>query len=410
MNRILLIDDDLSLSRVIGYQLESSGFEVRVVNSGREGINLFKAENFQIVVTDIQMPDISGIDVLEAIRKLDQNVIVILITAFGSIDNAVEACRLGANDYLTKPFGQEQLLFVIEKALRFRELESENIQLKKELKSQHQIHSFITNNKQMKDVLEVAAQIAESNTTTLILGESGTGKELIAKAMHYNSPRSKQPLITVNCPSIPDNLLESELFGHIKGSFTGALKDRRGKFELADGGSIFLDEIGDLQEALQAKLLRVLQEQEIERLGDDRTIKVDVRIIAATNKDLMQLVAAGKFREDLYYRLNVIPITIPPLRDRIDDIPFLITHFLDKYAAGRKLHIQPEVITSLEHYPWPGNVRELENKIKRGGVLAEGKQISAEDLGLAEKEASLPLSLNLRQAREVVEKKTIRQA
>jgi two-component system NtrC family response regulator len=365
---------------VIGYQLESSGHDVRVVNSGAEGINLFKAENFQIVVTDVQMPDLSGIDVLEAIRKIDQNVIVILITAYGSIDSAVEACQLGADDYLTKPFGQEQLLFVIEKALRLRELQSENILLKKELQEKHGIDSFISNNKQMREILNIAVQVAESNTTTLILGESGTGKELIAKAMHYNSPRSKQAMITVNCPSIPGNLLESELFGHVKGSFTGAIKDRRGKFEMADGGSIFLDEIGDLQESLQAKLLRVLQEQESERLGDDKIIKVNVRIIAATNKDLLALVKEGRFREDLYYRFSVIPITIPPLRERIDDIPFLVTHFLEKYAAGRQLHIQPGVITVLEHYSWPGNVRELENLVQRLATLVRGAEITPDDL------------------------------
>jgi len=378
--RILVIDDDISLSRVIGYQLESSGYAVKVVNSGAEGINLFKAERFNIVVTDIQMPDLTGIDVLAEIRKLDQDAVVILITAYGSIDNAVEACHLGADDYLTKPFGQEQLLFVIEKALRLRKLQTENVVLKQELKGKHRLDNFISHNPQMEAVLEMVSQVADSTTTTLILGESGTGKELIAKAIHYHSSRSKQPLVTVNCPSIPDNLLESELFGHIKGSFTGALKDRRGKFELADGGSIFLDEIGDLQESLQAKLLRVLQEQEIERLGDSRLIKVDVRIIAATNKDLMQLVQAGKFREDLYYRLSVIPITIPPLRDRLDDIPFLVTYFLEKYAPGRQLNVQPEVIATLEQYSWPGNVRELENLVQRLVTLVRGEEITASDL------------------------------
>jgi len=380
MNRILLIDDDLSLSRVIGYQLESNGYAVKVVNSGAEGINLFKAENFDVIITDIQMPDITGIDVLEEIRKVNQNVIVILITAYGSIDSAVEACHLGADDYLTKPFGQEQLLFVIEKALRLRELQTENIQLKKELKGKHRFDRFITHNSKMETVLEMAAQVADSTTTTLILGESGTGKELIAKAIHYHSPRAKQPMITVNCPSIPDNLLESELFGHVKGSFTGAVRDRRGKFELANGGSLFLDEIGDLQESLQAKLLRVLQEQEIERLGDDKVIKVDVRIIAATNKDLMHLVRQGKFREDLFYRLSVIPIMIPPLRERIDDIPFLVTHFLEKYAPGRQFLIQPEVISALEHYAWPGNVRELENLMQRLATLIRSDEISLQDL------------------------------
>ncbi len=380
MNSVLLIDDDLSLSRVLGYQLEQNGFDTVVVNSGIDGLAQFKEKAFDIVVTDIQMPDMSGIDVLGEIRKLDMNTVVILITAFGSIDNAIEACRLGADDYITKPFGQEQLLFVIEKARRLRELQLDNTQLRRELKGKHNFSNLITNNSQMEKVLEMAGQIADSSTTTLILGESGTGKELVAKAIHYNSSRSKKPLITVNCPSIPENLLESELFGHVRGSFTGAIKDRKGKFELANGGSLFLDEIGDLHEAVQAKLLRVLQEQEIERLGDSRTIKVDARIIAATNKNLWRLVKEGKFREDLYYRLNVIPITIPPLRDRLGDIPILIDHFMHKYSKHRKLKFDSTVLDILDKYTWPGNIRELENLVQRLVTLAQGDRISVAEL------------------------------
>jgi len=380
MNSVLLIDDDLSLSRVLGYQLEQNGFDTVVVNSGIDGLAQFKEKTFDIVVTDIQMPDMSGIEVLGEIRKLDMNTVVILITAFGSIDNAIEACRLGADDYITKPFGQEQLLFVIEKARRLRELQLDNTQLRRELKGKHNFSNLITNNSQMEKVLEMAGQIADSSTTTLILGESGTGKELVAKAIHYNSSRSKKPLITVNCPSIPENLLESELFGHVRGSFTGAIKDRKGKFELANGGSLFLDEIGDLHETVQAKLLRVLQEQEIERLGDSRTIKVDARIIAATNKNLWGLVQEGRFREDLYYRLNVIPITIPPLRDRPGDIPILIDHFMHKYSKHRKLKFDSAVLDILDKYTWPGNIRELENLVQRLVTLAQGDRISVAEL------------------------------
>lgn len=415
MKRILVIDDDKSLSRVIGYQLENSGYDVKVVNRGSEGLDLFKNRTFDIVVTDIQMPDLSGIDVLEEIRKVDRNMVVILITAYGSIDNALEACRLGADDYLTKPFGQEQLLFVIEKAVRLRELQKENTQLKNELKGKHKFNNFITHNSKMKDVLDTAGQIAESNATVLILGESGTGKELIAKAIHYNSIRSSKPLITVNCPSIPDNFLESELFGHVRGSFTGAVKDRKGKFELANSGSIFLDEIGELQKTVQAKLLRVLQEFEIERLGDSKTIKVDVRVIAATNKDLFELVKQGKFREDLYYRLSVIPITIPSLRERVDDIPFLVDHFLRKYEAGRDLLIRQECFTVFEKHTWPGNVRELENLIQRLVTLARADEIGIDDLPdylISTESESLPLNFDIPDgglALDVVEEELIRE-
>lgn len=380
MKKILVIDDDLSLSRVIGYQLESSGYEVKVTNSGKEGLADFREDSYDIVVTDIQMPDLSGIEVLEEIRRVDRSVVIILITAYGSVENAIEACRLGADDYLTKPFGQEQLLFVIEKAIQLKDLQSENTQLKQELRGKHRFENLISQNPKMEDLLQTAGQVAESSATALILGESGTGKELIAKAIHYNSPRSKKPLVTVNCPSIPDNLLESELFGHVRGSFTGAVKDRKGKFELADGGSIFLDEIGDLQETVQAKLLRVLQEQEIERLGDSRVKKVDVRIIAATNKNLLELVNDGKFREDLYYRLSVIPITIPPLRERLDDIPFLVQHFLNKYGQGRDIAVDQDVLSRFEGYTWPGNIRELENLMQRLVTLSKDDHIKMEDL------------------------------
>ncbi|MFQ5585042.1 MAG: sigma-54 interaction domain-containing protein, partial [Calditrichia bacterium] len=321
-----------------------------------------------------------GHEVLNEIRRINSEVVIIIVTAYGSIENAVEACHLGADDYITKPFGQEQLLFVIEKALRFRKLQSENTQLRQELAGKYRFDNMVARSSKMETVLQMAGQVAASDATVLILGESGTGKELVARAIHYNSPRKDKPLITVNCPSIPDNLLESELFGHVKGAFTGAIKERKGKFELADGGTIFLDEIGDLRGNVQAKLLRVIQEHEIERLGDTKTIKVNVRLLAATNKNLLELVRQGQFREDLYYRLSVVPITLPPLRERKEEIPYLVDFFIDRYGQGRQFVVEPEVIAILQKYDWPGNIRELENVIERAIVLSTEDRITPDSL------------------------------
>ncbi|NIV12529.1 MAG: response regulator [Aliifodinibius sp.] len=380
MTRILLIDDDVNLCKVIEYQLQKAGYEVDSANSGNEGLGLFKENDFDVVITDIQMPDISGIEVLNQIRQINRQVVIIIITAYGSIENALEACKLGADDYITKPFSKEQLLFVVEKALRFRQLQQENTQLRQELVGKYTFKNMVARSSKMEDILRMAGQVAQSDATVIILGESGTGKELIARAIHYNSPRKSKPLIIVNCPSVPDNLLESELFGHVKGAFTGAIKDRKGKFEIADGGTIFLDEIGDLREELQAKLLRVLQEQEFERVGDSRSIKVDVRVIAATNKDLEQRMKEGKFREDLYYRLSVIPIQIPPLRERKEEIPYLVDFFIQRYGKERKIEVSPEVIDLLQNYDWPGNIRELENIIERALVLTTDNRITVNNL------------------------------
>jgi len=380
MTRILLIDDDVNLCKVIKYQLQKAGYEVESVNRGKEGLVRFKQNGFDVLITDIQMPDISGIEVLNQIRQQTQQVVIIIITAYGSIENAVEACKLGADDYITKPFSKEQLLFVVEKALRYHHLQRENTQLRQELVGKYTFKNMVARSAQMEDVLKMAGRVAQSDATVLILGESGTGKELIARAIHYNSPRKDKPLITVNCPSVPDNLLESELFGHVKGAFTGAIKDRKGKFEIANGGTIFLDEIGDLREELQAKLLRVLQEQEFERVGESSPIKVDVRVIAATNKDLEQRMKEGEFREDLYYRLSVIPIQIPPLRERKEEIPYLVDFFIERYGKGRKMEVDPEVMELLQNYDWRGNIRELENVIERALVLTTDNQIVPSNL------------------------------
>ncbi|APF20072.1 two component, sigma54 specific, transcriptional regulator, Fis family [Caldithrix abyssi DSM 13497] len=378
--KALLVDDDINLTKVLSYQLKQSGYSVSVAHSGKEGLKLFKEQIFPLVISDIQMPDINGIQLLEEIRKIDRDAIFILITAFGSIDQAVRACELGADDYLTKPFSREQLIFTIEKAVKIHRLENENLLLKQELGQHFNFDNLIVQSPAMEKVVQVASRLAQSDSNVLILGESGTGKNLIAKAIHYNSRRKDKPLITVNCPSIPDQLLESELFGHVKGSYTGAISDRRGKFELADGGTIFLDEIGDLKPELQAKLLRVIQEKEFERIGENKPIKVDVRIISATNRDLKKLVEENRFREDLYYRLSVVPIVIPPLRERTEEIPALIDMMLKKLAPDRKIRITPRALSRLQTYHWPGNVRELENIIEQMVVLSGKDVLDEEDL------------------------------
>ncbi len=379
--RILLIDDDLSLSAVVSHQLQSMGFAVTTANTGTEGLKVFRSKSFDLVLLDLQMPDMSGMEVMRQIRSTDTETIVILITAYGTVESAVEACQKGANDYLTKPFAKEQLRFAMEKALRMRELETDNLRLQQELAEKYRFGNIITQNKDMMELLQLAGKAAHSNAGVLLMGESGTGKELLARAIHHNSSRREKPFVAVNCPSIPDSLIESELFGHEKGAFTGAIKEKPGKFELAHEGTILLDEVGDLKPDLQAKLLRVLQEHEIERVGGLHPIFVDVRIIAATNKDLLELVRQGSFREDLYYRLNVIPLIIPPLRRRKDDIPLLAAHFVHKHA-GRDILIQPRAMQKLIDYDWPGNIRELENVIQRAVVFCSGKQLTSDCLYL----------------------------
>ena len=378
--KILLVDDDVNLTRVLSYQLKQAGYRVTVAYNGKEGLEIFKKQVFPLVISDIQMPDLTGIQLLEKIREIDRSAIFILITAYGSVDQAVKACELGADDYLTKPFSREQLIFTIEKVIKIRQLEKENQLLKQELEERFKFDNIVVHSPAMKKIMQTAARLAQSDSTVLILGESGTGKDVVARAIHYNSNRKKKPMITVNCPSIPDQLLESELFGHVKGAFTGAVADRRGKFELADGGTIFLDEIGDLKPELQAKLLRVIQEREFERIGENEPIKVDVRIIAATNRDLKKLVEEGKFREDLYYRLAVVPIVLPPLRERKEEIPFLISFFIKKKFPQQKIKFTPEAIHLLQQYHWPGNVRELENIIEQTVVLSGKDVLDAADL------------------------------
>jgi two-component system NtrC family response regulator len=397
--KILVIDDDESLRRVLEYNLAQEGYAVLTASSGEQGLDLLKKERADLVVTDVRMPGMDGLQVLEGVRKVDPNVQVIILTAFGTIEMAVEAMKAGAFHYISKPFNRDELKLTIKKALQLKELERENVTLREELKERTSLDAIVAESPPMAQVLELVIRVAPTETTVLILGESGTGKELIARAIHGRSPRAHGPFVAVNCAAIPETLLESELFGHVKGAFTGAIRDRVGKFEAAEGGTVFLDEIGEMRPDLQVKILRVLEERMLERVGDNKLIRVDVRVLAATNKDLSKAIQAGEFREDLYYRLNVVPLQIPPLRERREDIRPLAQHFLKRLGASPRLTIAPEAFRALESYDWPGNVRELENALERAMIFHRGDLISLSDLPetirapKAKEAAPLPVSL-----------------
>ncbi len=377
--QILLIDDDVSLRRVTEFNLQEAGYQVLVAADGAEGIALFKKHRPALVITDVQMPQLSGYQVLEAVLQIEPQTLVIIITAFSSVEKAVEAMKAGAYDYLTKPFSRDQLSLAVAKAFEFGKLRRENTQLKDALAGSIDNSQIIGQAPVMQQLLTRVEKVAASQASVLISGESGTGKEVIAKALHRGSPRADGPFVAVNCAAIPKDLIESELFGHLKGSFTGAVKDRKGKFALADGGTLFLDEIGELPIDLQPKLLRALQEQEIEPVGGVAE-QVDVRVVAASNRDLEEAMQAGAFREDLYYRLAVVPMTLPPLRERRDDIPLLLNFFLRKHQAEVGVKFSPEVIEHLQSYPWPGNVRELENVVEQMLILRQGDRLEMSDL------------------------------
>ncbi|MBI4735240.1 MAG: sigma-54-dependent Fis family transcriptional regulator [candidate division NC10 bacterium] len=397
--KILVIDDDESLRRVLEYNLAQEGYAVLTASSGEQGLDLLKKEGADLVVTDVRMAGMDGLQVLEEVRKADPNIQVIILTAFGTIEMAVEAMKAGAFHYISKPFNRDELKLTIRKALQLKDLERENLALRQELRTRLGLDAIIADSPQMQQILEMLGRVAPTETTVLILGESGTGKELIARAIHGSSPRAQGSFVAVNCAAIPENLLESELFGHVKGAFTGAIRDRVGKFEAAEGGTIFLDEIGEMRPDLQVKILRVLEERTLERVGDNTLIRVDVRVLAATNKDLTKAIQAGEFREDLYYRLNVVPLSIPPLRERREDIRPLAQHFLQRLGAPPRLTIAPDAFKALETYDWPGNVRELENALERAMIFHRGDVITLADLPetirapRAKEAAALPVSL-----------------
>ncbi len=380
---ILIVDDEETQRKVLAGFLRKRGFEAVQAASAEAAVAEASSRTIDLVLTDLRMPGRTGIDLVDDLRRVNPEVPVIVMTAFGTVATAVEAMKRGAADYLTKPIDLDELEVLIARTLERRALVSENAELRRQVESRYRLEGLETANARMQQAINVAARAAESRATILIRGESGTGKELLARAIHYASPRARRPLVAVNVAALPETLLESELFGHERGAFTGADRERRGRFELADGGTLFLDEIGDLPRSLQVKLLRVLQEQTVERVGASRVITVDVRIIAATHRDLEALIRAGEFREDLYYRLNVVSIDLPPLRDRREDVPLLVDHFLRRFAGERTpplTGVSREALDLLLKYPYPGNVRELENLIHRAVVLARGSLVTTADL------------------------------
>jgi len=377
--KILIIDDDASLRRILEYNLLEEGYAVTAVASGEEGLRTLQAEQYSLVITDMKMPGIDGVGVLKGVHALSPETLVIIITAFGTIDIAVEAMKSGAYDYITKPFNRDGLRLTVAKALQFSAIKAENSDLRHELSARSDFKAIIGNSPEMAKIFQVIEKVAPTEATVLITGESGTGKELVARSIHAKSSRTAAPFIAVNCSAIPRELLESELFGHVKGAFTGAVKDRAGKFELADSGTIFLDEIGELPLELQPKLLRTIQERVIEPVGGTAEKKLDLRIIAATNLDIGKALSEGLFREDLYYRLAVIPLHLPPLRERKEDIPLLVRHFSIKHG-GADVRFDTEAIAALSGYEWPGNVRELENLVERLLIMRSSNTLTLNDI------------------------------
>lgn len=382
-SRILIAEDD-DLNRVNLHELLVSwGYDVVSCADGKEALEVFVRDAFDVVLTDLRMPHMDGLELLGLIKEIKGDQIVILVTGHGSIQSAVDAMKMGAFDYLTKPYRDDLVKITVGRAVSYARLKEENIVLKDSLQEKFDFGKLIGYSETMKTIFEKIRKVAATDSTVLIHGESGTGKELVARAIHFNSERRVKPLVPVNCGAIPEELLESELFGHEKGAFTGAIRSRPGRFELAEGGTIFLDEIGDMSPALQVKVLRVIQERQYERIGGVKTINADVRIITATNQDLEQLVKEKKFREDLFYRINVIPIHLPPLRDRGTDIAILANHFLKKFNQQKKKNVHaiaPKAMDALLNYPWPGNVRELENLIEMLVVMKGGGTIELADL------------------------------
>jgi DNA-binding NtrC family response regulator len=380
---ILVVDDDPALLQSLKEILQAAGYEVAAAADGESGLRCVTEQAFDLVLSDLALPGLSGMELLKYLSREQPGCPCIIITGYGTITNAVDAMRQGAYDYFTKPVDPTELRLVVARALEHRRLKWENLHLKKQLHQRYGFSNMVGDSDAITRVFNLIRKVADTDSNVLILGESGTGKELIAHAIHYNSLRREGRLIAFNCAAIPEELLESELFGHERGAFTHAVRTRIGRFELADGGSIFLDEISEMSPGLQVKILRVLQDHSFERIGGIKTIQVDIRIIAATNRDLEELVRLNKFREDLFYRLNVIPIRVPPLRERVSDIPLLLQHFLQGFSRTKKKPLKrfsPAVLDLLQKYPWPGNVRELENLVERLVILTEGEVIEVSDL------------------------------
>jgi DNA-binding NtrC family response regulator len=416
---ILLVDDETKILNALARALRDDGHDVVATGSAREAQRLLGHRLFDVLVVDNMMPEMTGLDLIRelvASTSPGERPQILMMTAHATVESAIEAMKLGALDYLQKPFEIDELLVVVNRALDHQRLSTEHRYLISERDAEFNHYGIVGRSRRMQDVINTAGVVAKSKSTIFITGETGTGKEMVARAIHYHSAQREMPLIKVNCAAIPETLLESELFGHVRGAFTGATTNKKGKFALADGGTIFLDEIGTMSPPLQAKLLRVLQEREFEPLGSERTQKVDVRVIAATNRDLRQMVADGRFQEDLYYRLNVIPIHIPPLRERREDIPVLVEHFIAKHAQRAGKHIdgvEPGVIEALQAAEWPGNVRELENTVERAVVLSPSPVIGSEVVRIVGvntvTSSGLP-SLNLRQNLDWAERETVRRA
>jgi two-component system NtrC family response regulator len=385
MKTILIVDDEKNYLTILSAVLEDEGFEVLTALGGREALEVHKTSDLDLILTDMKMPGMDGIELLEHIKSVDPDIPVVMMTAHGTVDKAVEAMQKGAYTYVLKPFDNERLIIYAKKAISMYQVVKENRRLRDAVESQYRFGNIIGKSKKMRDIFDTIQKVAPANATVLIEGESGTGKEMVARSIHFNSHRREKAFVAVNCSALAESLLESELFGHEKGAFTGAVATKKGRFELADGGTLFLDEIGELSQNLQVKLLRVLQEKVFERVGGVRTIAVDIRIIAATNKDLQHEMQLGRFREDLYYRLNVVHIALPALKERQEDIRLLVNYFIKKYASERRSEapvkgVDQEVDRLFYNYSWPGNIRELENVIERVMILCPDEIIRVSDL------------------------------
>lgn len=411
---ILIIDDDETILDSCRQVLEKEGHKVKTAKNGKEGLRLVDEDFFHLVFCDLKMPGMDGMDVVRQIKEKNPEVPVVVITGFGSIESAVAAMKEGAFHYMSKPFSPHELRVITEKALENRKIVLENIYLRNELESRIGFDMVVGKSKVMQEVLNLVKQVSASDSTVLISGESGTGKEMLAREIHNHSPRKNGPFVVVDCGALVETLFESELFGHVKGSFTGAHETKHGRFEVANGGTVFLDEISNISLNIQAKLLRAIQEREVTRVGSSKPIKVDVRIIAATNEDLSKAVRDGEFREDLFYRLSVVPVHLPPLRQRKEDIPLLVEHFLGKYNKKTKKQIESvdnDILKALMEYDWPGNIRELENTIERAVVLSKGKKIRAEALlyhGISSASSFLTLMVGEDKSLEDIEKEYIK--